>query len=75
MDDLRAAISLEDMRHLPGRCHELTGERAGEFALDLEHPKRLVLMPVGGTERSAGGLDWSSVTAVEITEIVDYHGK
>ena len=26
------------MRHLPGRCHELKGDREGELTLDLVHP-------------------------------------
>lgn len=75
MDDLRAATNLEEMRRLPGRCHELTANRSGQLGLDLEHPKRLVFLPSRATERSSGRLDWSSVNAVEIIEIVDYHGK
>ncbi len=72
LDDLRAASSLEEMRNLPGRCHELKGGRAGELAIDLEHPKRLVFHPRDGN-RDSRALDWSSVTSVEIVEIVDYH--
>jgi plasmid maintenance system killer protein len=34
LDDLRAAPTLEVMRSLPGRCHELKGNRAAELALD-----------------------------------------
>ena len=75
LDDLRAATNLEEMRFLPGRCHELTANRSGQLGLDLEHPKRLVFLPAGAIERSSGRLAWSSVSAVEIIEIVDYHGK
>jgi proteic killer suppression protein len=73
LDDLRAADNLEATRHLPGRCHELKGDRAGQLAIDLEHPKRLVLEPRDGVRRADGGLDWFSVTAIEIVEIADYH--
>ncbi len=73
LDDLRASDSLETMRHLPGRCHELKGDRAGQFAIDLEHPRRLVFEPLDGARRADGGLDWSSITAIEIVEIIDYH--
>jgi proteic killer suppression protein len=73
--DLDAAESLEVMRLLPGRCHELTANFSGHLALDLEHPDRLVFkptnqpLPVDGS----GRLDWSKVTKVEIVGIGDYH--
>ena len=73
LDDLRASDNLETMRHLPGRCHELKGDRAGQFAVDLEHPKRLVFQPLDGVPRVDGGFDWSTITTIEIVEIVDYH--
>lgn len=75
MADLSAAPTLEDLRTLPGRLHELTGDRKGQLALDLQQPYRLVIEP---TEEPApvkddGGLDWRRITAVTIVEIVDYH--
>jgi plasmid maintenance system killer protein len=73
LDDLRAARNLDEMRHLPGHCHELTGDRAGQLALDLEHPKRLVFVPIDAQPRPDGSLDWSTIASIEIIEIVDYH--
>ena len=71
---LDAADTLEDMRTLPGRCHELKGERGGELAVDLHQPYRLVFRPAGEPPTKAdGGLDWSAVSAIVVTEIVDYH--
>jgi proteic killer suppression protein len=62
------------MRFLPAaRCHELKGDRRGQLAVDLTHPHRLLFTPVDAKEREDGGLDWTSVTAVVIEEIVDYH--
>ncbi len=73
--DLEAIASLDEARNLPGRCHELTGDRAGQLAMDLVHPQRLVFK--SGTEpkptNKSGGLDWKQVTAIRILEIVNYH--
>ncbi|MEI2582583.1 type II toxin-antitoxin system RelE/ParE family toxin [Scytonema sp. PRP1] len=60
---------------LAGRPHPLKGDRAGEFAVDLEGAKRLVFKPdndpIPLTED--GSIDWSQVTAVCIVFIGDYH--
>ena len=59
----------------PDRRHLLTGRRSGQYAVDLVHPFRLVFEPnhdpVPQTED--GGIDINQVTAVTITEVVDYH--
>lgn len=74
LDELRAARTLEEMRFLPAaRCHELKGDRRGQLAVDLVHPYRLTFTPVDPKKQEDGGLDWSSVTAVVIEEIIDYH--
>jgi proteic killer suppression protein len=76
LDQLRAADDLAVMRTLPGRCHELTGDRKGELAVDLRGPYRLVFEPAANhpPTKEDGGLDWSRVTAVRILEVEDYHG-
>jgi len=77
LDELSDAESLEDMRHLPqARCHPLSGDRAGEFAVDLKHPKRLIFTPDHDPlpELPDGGLDWKQVTSITILDIIDYHG-
>ncbi len=72
---LDAVDTLEDMRDLPGRCHELTGDRRGQIAIDIDHPRRLVLLPSDNppARKPDGGIDWSSVRAITIVEIDDYH--
>lgn len=45
-----------------GRCHALKGNRAGQFAMDLVHPYRLVFERIGDV-----------VQIVRIVEITDYH--
>jgi plasmid maintenance system killer protein len=75
LDDLEAADSLALMRHLPGRCHQLTGNRAGQFALDLDHPYRLIFGPDHNPipRKEDDGIDWTAVTAVCIIAVEDYH--
>lgn len=75
LQQLRAVATLEDMRHLPGRCHELSGDLAGMLAIDVHHPHRLILRPAAEPPplKADGGLDWASVEAVVITDVIDYH--
>ena len=76
MMELKAAVSLDDISHLPpARCHELTGNRKGQLSVDLEHPYRLVFIPANNPmlRTADGGLDWSKVTEIEIIGIVDTH--
>jgi proteic killer suppression protein len=74
LKDLRAAETLADMRHLPGRCHELRENLAGLLSLDLDHPYRLLFRPKEDTEPGlGGGLDWSKVRAVTVVSVTDTH--
>lgn len=76
MLELSAAENLSDIsRLLPTRCHELTGNRAGQLSVDLKHPYRLLFI-VGNDprpEQKSGGLDWKGVTEIVIIEIADTH--
>lgn len=75
LQQLAAAVTLEDMRQLPGRCHELVGDRDGELAGDVHQGHRLIFRPTEDPppEKEDGGLDWSQVESITVTEIVDYH--
>lgn len=75
LDDLRAANTLDDMRYLPGNCHELLHDRTGQLALDLDHPYRLIFVPANDPipRRPDGSLNWTEITAVEIIGVEDYH--
>ncbi|MCF6290311.1 MAG: killer suppression protein [Desulfobacterales bacterium] len=76
MMELKAAETLADISRLPpARCHELTGNRAGQLSVDLEHPYRLLFIVANDPppELESGGLDRESVTEIEITEIADTH--
>jgi plasmid maintenance system killer protein len=76
LDDLHAAPTLETMRQLPGRCHELVGDRKGQLSLDLIHPYRLLFIPAEDPppQKADGGLDWSKVTAIRVIGVEDTHG-
>jgi toxin HigB-1 len=70
--DLKAASSLDEFRGLPGRCHELKGNRAGQFALELTGGMRLIFEPAPGSSAADGS--WSAIDAVVLIEVGDYHG-
>ncbi|MBC8121563.1 MAG: killer suppression protein [Gemmatimonadaceae bacterium] len=75
LQQLAAAETLEDLRNLPGRCHELRGDRAGQFSLDLDGPYRLLFVPTNEPlpKKKDGGIAWKGVTAVCILSIEDTH--
>ncbi|MBS3938493.1 MAG: type II toxin-antitoxin system RelE/ParE family toxin [Peptococcaceae bacterium] len=75
IQQLEAAGALNEMVNVPGaHFHALTGNRKGQFALNLTHPKRLIVEPVAPVPRLAdGGIDLSRVEEITIIEVVDYH--
>lgn len=72
---LRAAHTLEDMRHMTGRFHMLTGKRKGQWACDLDQPYRLIFEPQEDPipTLSDGSYNWGAISAIRILEIADYH--
>lgn len=75
LKSLAAAAALDEFRFLPGRCHELAGNRAGQLALELPDGNRLIFEPLAdpAPTKTDGGLDWSAVRGVRILDIADYH--
>lgn len=75
LQELVGAETCEDMRKLPGKCHELTGDRTGQLAVRLDGQYRLILRPADNPAPSKpdGGLNWAAVTEIVVIEIVDYH--
>lgn len=68
---LRASPTLADVpTRRPDRCHPLDDDRAGQFAVDLIQPFRLVFVPVPPRK---GRFSRSLVTTICILEVVDYH--
>ncbi len=63
IDEIVAADTVEMMIQFHiGRCHPLTQNRKGQYAVDLIHPYRLVFEKNGG-----------EIQVAKILEIVDYH--
>ena len=58
-----------------GRPHPLSGDRTGEFAVDLAGGCRLVFSPNHDScpIKADGGIDWASVIIIRIEYIGDYH--
>ncbi|MEA5510637.1 killer suppression protein [Crocosphaera sp. UHCC 0190] len=75
LDDLKAASTLEDMRNIPGRCHELTNNRAGQLSLDLDHPYPLIFEPANNPipRKPDWGLDWTKITTIRIIGVENTH--
>lgn len=76
MMELSAAGTLSDISHLPpARCHELSGNRAGQFSVDLEHPYRLLFVPINNPLPLCedGSIDKEKVTEIQIIDILDTH--
>ncbi len=59
----------------PERRHQLEGGRAGQYAVDLVHPHRVVFEPNHDPmpRKEAGGIDTDQVTAITVIEVIDYH--
>jgi len=74
LNDLRAVDCVPELSRLPGRWHELSADRAGQWASDLEHPLRLIVRPTPPIPRRGdGGIVWREVVRVTVVEIDDYH--
>lgn len=73
---LASAPTLRDLDGTPGRCHRLTGDRDGSFAVALWGPYRLIFVPDHDPlpRLADGGLDIARVTKIKIEEVVNYHG-
>lgn len=81
----KAAESLADFwppKSGPERCHELIGDLAGTFSIDLKQPYRLLFRPVEAeppesesqTEQRDEQLRWKGIKAIQIVAIEDTHG-
>jgi len=73
---LQSAHCLAEVPPLkPDRCHELTGPRRGTFAVDLNHPFRLIFKPDHNPvpKKQDGGIDLTKITAIKILKVEDYH--
>lgn len=76
LDDIESSPTLAVLIQIPAtNCHPLTGDRNGEWAVDVSGNFRLVFEidhdPIPKTVD--GGIDVQTVTNICILEIGDYH--
>ena len=73
LNELRAVANVSQLQL--GRPHPLSGDRAGQFSVDLDGPMRLLFEPTDQPPPTleAGGIDWKQVSSVRILEIADTH--
>ena len=59
----------------PERRHQLSGDRKGQYAIDIVHPHRLIFRPNHDPipRKEDGEIDTAAVTTITIMEVVDYH--
>ena len=63
IDEIDASETVEEMIQFHiGRCHQLNGNRKGQYAMDLIHPQRLIFEKRG-----------NEIQIVNVLEITDYH--
>ena len=75
LDAISAAECFEDLRFVPGKFHELSGDRKGQWAFGLDGQYRLVITPLSlpiPLDKNGVYL-WQKITDALIIEIVDYH--
>lgn len=72
---LRGAVALSDLRNAPGKFHELTNNRKGQWACDLDQPYRLIFRPQEDPipENEDGQYIWEEIKGVVVLEIINYH--
>lgn len=68
LSELYAADSLKDIPP-HANCHPLDNNRKRQYGLDLSHPFRLIICPVG--EYVAN--DIATIKSIKIIGIIDYH--
>lgn len=76
MGVLKTAMHLGRVPTLPpDRCHQLSGQRAGTFAVDLTQPYRLIFEPAEDSVpvKEDGSIDLEKVTRIRILSVEDYH--
>ena len=77
LDDLRAVENLKYAMMLPGKCHALRADRAGQFAIDAGYPLRLIFEPANEPPPRTKNGTWELelITAIRLLAVEDYHGK
>ncbi|NOC84530.1 type II toxin-antitoxin system RelE/ParE family toxin [Ruegeria sp. HKCCD6428] len=73
---LKSAACLADVpTDPPPRCHPLSGEYDGCYAVDVTGNWRLIFEPVSLSDNNgkSTAINLAEVTAIKILDVVDYH--
>jgi len=71
IQELASSENLEMIRKIPAaKCHELKGDRTGQFAVAISGNYRLIFVPLLENNEST---QWSKITRIQIIKIEDYH--
>jgi len=76
LTELMAADNLAAMGYLPpARCHQLAGDRSGQFSVSLKGPLRLIFEParIPVPRTPDGGVDRVRVTEIMIIGVINHH--
>lgn len=76
LSQLEAFDSLGEMAFFPAsRPHELSGDKSGLVAVDIDEQFRMELAPDHDPvpAKPDGGLDWAQVTRIVVVRVGDYH--
>lgn len=77
LDQMRASASLQIFKTVHPRCHQLTGDRGGQWSADLDGPYRLIFEiadePI--PKDSHGSISITEVQKVRIINVADTHAK
>ena len=69
IQEIEAANTIAILETLPGRLHSSHGTNKGQYALDMLHPKRLIIQPLLDKDQVSP----NQATKVMILGITDYH--
>ncbi len=76
MKDIKASDNLNDLMKIPAaNCHELKGNRKGQYAVDISGNFRLIFEPNHDPVplKDDNSINTAKVTAIEILKKEDYH--
>ena len=76
MKEIEASKNLEILKMIPAaRCHELKGDRKGEFSLDISGNYRIIFEPDHNPipVKDDKSIDWIRITDIKILRTEDYH--
>ena len=76
MKELSASENLEILKTLPAaNCHELKGDRKGEFAVDISGNYRIIFIPDHQPlpVKEDSSIDCIKITDIQILGTEDYH--